>query len=89
MEGRYDAGEKDDEGTYQAVPGISHAAGMFARRKSPLAEVLLPLPGPGVSPASVFRISVKDILKHCWPILSERSDNWGLKGKGDFNKEAC
>lgn len=52
-EGRYDAERKNGEGIYQAVPGISHAAGMFARRKSPLAEALLLLPGPGVSPASV------------------------------------
>lgn len=66
MEGRYDAGRKNSEGTYRAVPGISHAAGMFAKRKSPFAEVLRPLPGSGVSPASSFRISVKDILKHCW-----------------------
>lgn len=53
MEGRYDAERKNNERTYQAVPGISHAAGMFARRKSPFAETLLPLPGSGVSPASV------------------------------------
>ena len=30
-------------------------------------------------PSQRFRISVKDILKHCWQKLSERSDNGGYR----------
>lgn len=48
---------------------------MFVKGKSPLAETLSCFAGVWGVPSQRFRISEKDILKYCWPELSERSDN--------------
>ncbi len=50
----------------QAVPVKSHAGGMFAKCKISASGDFAALAGAWGVPSQRFRISEKDILKHCW-----------------------
>lgn len=50
----------------QAAHGISHAEGMFAKCKISASGDFAALAGAWGVPSQRFRISEKDILKHCW-----------------------